>query len=730
MTIVKELLIKLGAKVDEKGFKKFDQMTEKARKKAEENAKRMYERINSASQKSASQRQRMEERLAERQNKIRETQAKAEQNRKEKEYNQVWKNAEREQQLREKALRFEQTVRAQMDRIRERQEQQNLARIKREEQERIKANRNEINEEKRKQRELREIQNNKLAKAHSMKSVGTAFKNTGERGMALFGAGIMGTAKTAGNIEAMSNQVRAFGGYDKKDMPEVAKLAKSISLSTAFNQLELLTGMKELGKAGYKKQDLAHLMTILPNFATASDTTFDQGAVLATDVMSTFGYKVKQAGKVTDILTTALNESKLNFDDFSYSLKYSAPSAKAVGLKLEKLSAFLAILSQSGIKGSTAGTGLRKIFSSLSDEQKNIKTNKNLKARQKATASSLGLKIYDKEDNFDLTGVILQLAKKFKGIKKGQMMGILTDLFGLTAKNQAFLMIDALSDPNKLAQSNAIYNKVTTGYQGNTNRVAGVINTGYNFQQKQFENAKMSLENEIGKQFLPILTSATKEINNFINKLAETNPGILKFGAMMLFGGFVVSALISAIGSLLIFMAMARIAFIVLGDGALFAYAKMALPVIAAIAIGTALGFLLKYTYDWFGGWSGIWDRVKNIFSSVGGTLKNTLGGAIDWVLSKLSGLGNVFGSVFSGISQKFSNFVSGLKLPNFSFNPQLQYAGASGGNKTIVINNKSSSNVNMSGTRATAQAVSGVIGSQNKNMNQFFNDMANSFIK
>jgi phage-related protein len=197
-------------------------------------------------------------------------------------------------------------------------------------------------------------------------------------------------------------------------------------------------------------------------------------------------------------------------------------------------------------------------------------------------------------------------------------------------------------------------------------------------------------------------------------------------------GGFAISALISAIGTLLISIASIRIAMIVLRGTFITTYASMLLPIAAAVAIGVALGFLLKYLYNWFGGWEGIWNSVKGIIGSVADTIKGALGGAIDWVTSKFSGFGNWVGSIFSGLGNKFSNFtsqMSGFKPPNFNFSPN--FAGSTGGGKSVVLNNQSPVNVNMYGSKASpASVASAVSGSQNTNMNSFFNNMNNSFLR
>src|SRR5690606_11885348 len=54
-----------------------------------------------------------------------------------------------------------------------------------------------------------------------------------------------------------------------------------------------------------------------------------------------------------------------DIDDMAYSLKYAAAPAASLGISVDDLNAALAILGNRGIRGSTAGTALRRVFLNL-----------------------------------------------------------------------------------------------------------------------------------------------------------------------------------------------------------------------------------------------------------------------------------------------------------------------------------------------------------------------------
>ena len=64
-------------------------------------------------------------------------------------------------------------------------------------------------------------------------------------------------------------------------------------------------------------------------------------------------------------MALSFSSSALDMETFAESMKYVAPVAKSAGMSLEQTSAMLAVLANNGIKGSAAGTALRRIISQL-----------------------------------------------------------------------------------------------------------------------------------------------------------------------------------------------------------------------------------------------------------------------------------------------------------------------------------------------------------------------------
>ncbi|WP_353803291.1 phage tail tape measure protein, partial [Acinetobacter baumannii] len=89
-------------------------------------------------------------------------------------------------------------------------------------------------------------------------------------------------------------------------------------------------------------------------------------------IVEQFGLKTKSTAgtmkntqMVTDSLTFAANATAAGFGDMSEAFSYVGPTAASAGLSVQQTAAAIGELSNRGIEGQKAGTGLRSILTSL-----------------------------------------------------------------------------------------------------------------------------------------------------------------------------------------------------------------------------------------------------------------------------------------------------------------------------------------------------------------------------
>jgi hypothetical protein len=102
------------------------------------------------------------------------------------------------------------------------------------------------------------------------------------------------------------------------------------------------------------------------SIATGEDLNLAAKSVSST--LNTFGLEASEAARVANTLALATTEADIQLSTFTTAFSMAGASASSVGVDIEGLSAMMGVLMDSGIKASTAGTGLRKVFMRLNEE--------------------------------------------------------------------------------------------------------------------------------------------------------------------------------------------------------------------------------------------------------------------------------------------------------------------------------------------------------------------------
>lgn len=99
----------------------------------------------------------------------------------------------------------------------------------------------------------------------------------------------------------------------------------------------------------------------------ATGTELGEAANIAANAMRIFGIEASKMSSVADVLTATANGSAQTLTDLFEALKMAGPQANAAGKSITETAAACGILANLGIKGSLAGTALRKSFSQFTN---------------------------------------------------------------------------------------------------------------------------------------------------------------------------------------------------------------------------------------------------------------------------------------------------------------------------------------------------------------------------
>lgn len=161
-------------------------------------------------------------------------------------------------------------------------------------------------------------------------------------------------------------QLQAITATTDTEMQGLKETIVEASQATRFMATDVANAATILGQAGFTGRQIAEAIKPIAQFATAVGSSLEEAVDVVTSSLSIFNMRAEETGYVANVLTGALNLSKLNMDKLALGLQYAGNIAAQSGVSFEELTAVLAAMSQSGIRsGSTLGTGLREVIVSL-----------------------------------------------------------------------------------------------------------------------------------------------------------------------------------------------------------------------------------------------------------------------------------------------------------------------------------------------------------------------------
>ena len=166
-------------------------------------------------------------------------------------------------------------------------------------------------------------------------------------------------------FEAEMSKVKAVSGATAEEFKALSDNAKDLGASTMFTAREVAQLQTEFAKLGFTATEITKVTESTLALAQASGSDLARAAEVAGSTLRAFGLDASETGRVADVMAKSFSTSALDMEHFSNSMSFVAPVAKSAGMSIEETSAMLAVLANAGIKGSKAGTALRRIISEI-----------------------------------------------------------------------------------------------------------------------------------------------------------------------------------------------------------------------------------------------------------------------------------------------------------------------------------------------------------------------------
>ena len=177
--------------------------------------------------------------------------------------------------------------------------------------------------------------------------------------------GIRTFMRTLADFSQALSTVQAITGGTGQEFADLEAEIKRLGATTRFTATQAAEGAQFLARAGFDAVQVTESLNSTLLLAQSTATGFGRSADIVTNIMTAFRLETTETARVGDVLAMATNRSNTNLSQLGDAMKFVAPIAKGLNVGLEETVAMISVLSDAGLQGSIAGTGLRRVMTEL-----------------------------------------------------------------------------------------------------------------------------------------------------------------------------------------------------------------------------------------------------------------------------------------------------------------------------------------------------------------------------
>ena len=327
--------------------------------------------------------------------------------------------------------------------------------------------------------------------------------------------------------------VRAVTKATKQEFESLTQVAAKLGRETSFTAKQVADGMVSLGRMGFSPKEIEQAIQPTLDLARATGTDLGEAANIAANSMRIFGIEASRMSDVADILTATANGSAQTLTDLFEALKMAGPQAKAAGENITDTSAALGVLANLGIKGSLAGTALRKSFSQFA------------KTKVQDKLKAVGISTVDANGNLrKMAEIIADIGRVMATMPSAEKLAFAEDIFDIRGSlaglslggnvKELDAFIERLYDVKGTARTNA--QEMDDGLGGSFRKLLSAVEGAMNAIGKALEGTL--------KPFIDKITATTLAVIKWI----EANSGLVTAFAATIAGTAALGAALIVIG--------------------------------------------------------------------------------------------------------------------------------------------------------------------------------------
>lgn len=318
---------------------------------------------------------------------------------------------------------------------------------------------------------------------------------------------------------------RSFAGFDDKmrlvqavtsstgeQFDQLTKTAQRLGRETSFTAQQVADAMIGLGRMGFNPSEIVSAIDSVLNLSRATGTDLAESADIAANSLRIFGLEAEKMSQVSDVLTATANGSAQTLTDLFEGLKMAAPQAASCGESIEETCAALGVMSNMGIKGSLAGTALRKAFVQFAD------------TKVQAMLREVGVESVDASGNLrKMATVMRDIAVATAKMPTAERLSFMKDVFDVRGMMSGISLTANIDEMDKfLARLKDV--------SGAADETARAMDRGIGGSFRLFRSAVEGTMNAVGEALTETLKPMTDDVTAVINtftKWVEANRGLV-----------------------------------------------------------------------------------------------------------------------------------------------------------------------------------------------------------
>lgn len=418
-----------------------------------------------------------------------------------------------------------------------------------------------------------------------MKKVGASMSNAGRKmtmavTLPILGLGVA-AVKISADFEKTMNTVGAVTGATGKDFDALREKAKELGRTTEWSANQAAEGMKFLGMAGFKTNEILDALPSVLKLATAGEMDLAQSADIVTNMLTGMQMKVTELPHAVDVLSKTFTSANVDLGMLGESFGYAALSASSTKIPFEEVAAMFGLMGNAGLQASRAGTAFRAMVNKIASPSE----------RGAKAIEVLGISfVTAKGDMRSMIDIMSELRETTKDMGSVERKGVFKDIFGVRGGETVLAMLATTDE-----EFQTMVSSVTEAH-GEATRIQQMKLRGLHGQLTLLKSAAEGFAIAIGESgILGAVTELVMKMTPLIQKMAQADPEQLQLGLK-------IAAIAAALGPVLWILGQIILVAPAVATACTFIFGPWGL-LIAAIVAGVIL--IIKN-----------WGKIKPLFQA------------------------------------------------------------------------------------------------------------------